>query len=71
MPHSVGMIFNLSDVSHISVTGLDLELHFRDTSSHLRRFASLDDMIKEMKWWHDRSRVLDQRAPAPANLPPC
>ena len=62
-----GMIFNLSEVSDISVMGLDLELHFRDTSSHLRRFLSLDEMITEIKWWHDRSAVLDLQEASPAN----
>lgn len=66
------MIFNLSEVSHISVAGLDLELHFRDSSSHLRRFENLDAMISEIKWWHERSAVLDDRK-APRAKPrfPC
>ena len=53
------MIFRLKDVSHIAVRGLELELHFNDTSSHMRRFASVDEMIEEMKWWQFRSEALD------------
>jgi hypothetical protein len=58
------MIFSLKDVSHIAVRGLELELHFKDTSSHLRRFASLEEMIAEMKWWYARTETLTQPRPS-------
>jgi len=53
------MIFSLKDVSHVAVRGLELELHFNDSSSHLRRFASVDEMIDEMTWWRTRSAALE------------
>ena len=62
------MIFRLKDVSHIAVRGLELELYFKDTSSHMRRFVSVDEMIEEMKWWQFRSDALD--CPNSPQLPP-
>ena len=62
------MIFSLKDVSHIAVRGLEMELHFNDTSSHMRRFASVDEMIEEMEWWQFRSGTLD--CPNSPQLPP-
>ena len=53
------MIFSLKDVSHVAVRGLELELHFNDSSSHLRRFASVEEMIDEMTWWRTRSAALE------------
>lgn len=54
------MIFNLRDVSHVSVKGFELELHFNDTSSHMRRFGSVEEMLAAIESWRVRSVVLDE-----------
>jgi hypothetical protein len=63
------MIFNLRDVSHVSVKGLELELHFKDTSSHMRRFASIDEMLAAIEAWRVRSVVLDEHYQQARPLP--
>ena len=65
------MIFSLKNVSHVAVRGLEVELHFKDTSSHLRRFASVEAMIDEITWWRTRTAALEHPYASPLiPLPP-
>ena len=57
------MIFNFRDVSHVSIKGLELELHFNDASSHMRRFKTVEEMLGTIESWQIRSAILDESRP--------
>jgi DNA polymerase III alpha subunit (gram-positive type) len=57
------MIFNLRDVSHVSVKGFELELHFNDASSHMQRFNSVEEMLAAIESWRLKSVALDRSNP--------
>ena len=52
------MLINLNDVEFATVDGMRLELHFKDHSSHMRRFASTEEMLSQIQEWQDRTTEL-------------
>jgi hypothetical protein len=52
------MVVNLNRVSHVTVSGFRVELHFMDGSSHMKRFLSVDDMVSTMQQWKEETDVL-------------
>ena len=52
------MVVNLNRVSHVTVSGFRVELHFMDGSSHMKRFMSVDDMVSTMREWKEETEVL-------------
>jgi hypothetical protein len=52
------MVVNLNRVSHVTVSGFRVELHFMDGSSHMKRFLSVDDMVSTMEQWKQETEVL-------------
>ena len=55
------MIVDLNRVAHISVSGLKVEVHFRDTGVHMRRFARVGDMLQAMEGWRAKTAELERR----------
>ena len=57
------MIINLDNVAYVSIAGLRLELHFKDTSSHMRRFCTIEEMLKTIEGWQQKTAALNSTAP--------
>ena len=52
------MIVNLENVSYMTVSGMRLELHFKDSSSYMNRFGSVGEMLAALKDWQEKTRIL-------------
>ncbi|MGZ8899284.1 MAG: hypothetical protein ACXW3Z_04235 [Limisphaerales bacterium] len=52
------MIVNLENVSYVTVSGMRLELHFKDSSSYMNRFSSVGEMLAALKDWQEKTRIL-------------
>ncbi|MGZ8939014.1 MAG: hypothetical protein ACXW32_07375 [Limisphaerales bacterium] len=61
------MIVNLENVSYVAIAGLQVELHFKDTSSYMNRFSSLGEMLREIKGWQQKTRILNNITAAAAS----
>lgn len=58
------MLINLNDVAYATVSGMRLELHFKDQSSHMRRFDSMKEMLHQIEEWQDKTIELTSVPPA-------
>ena len=52
------MIVNLHNVSHVTISGMRFELHFRNGGSHMRRFDSVAEMLVEIERWQEKTHAL-------------
>ena len=52
------MIVNLENVSYMTVSGMRLELHFKDSSSYMNRFGSVGEMLAALNDWQEKTRIL-------------
>ena len=55
------MIVDLNRVAHIAVSGLKVELHFRDGGTHMRTFTSAEDMLQVMEDWRTKTAEMERR----------
>jgi hypothetical protein len=62
------MIINLDKATAIVVSGSRVQVHFRDTSVHLRSFKSRRELAAILDDWGAQTRVL--RPPAQTNQAP-
>jgi hypothetical protein len=53
------MLVNLKNVSHVAVTGMQIELHFLDSSTHMRRFSSVEQMLQTIEGWRETTDQLE------------
>jgi hypothetical protein len=63
------MLVNLKNVSHVAVNGMQIELHFLDSSTHMRRFSSVDQMLQTIEGWRETTDKLEPNTPEPTPLP--
>jgi hypothetical protein len=52
------MLVNLDKVASIVVTGGKVQVHFQDTSIHMRRFRSRRELNTILDGWHIETRAL-------------
>ena len=54
------MIVDLNRVAHIAVFGLKVEVHFQDSSAHMRTFTSVEDMLQAIEDWRAKTAELER-----------
>jgi hypothetical protein len=52
------MLVNLDKVASIVVSGGKVQVHFQDTSVHMRRFRSRRELNTILDGWHVETRAL-------------
>ena len=52
------MIVNLENLSYMTVSGMRVELHFKDSSTYMNRFGSVREMLTALKDWQEKTRIL-------------
>ena len=57
------MIVNLENVSYVTVSGMKVELHFKDTSTYMSRFGSVGEMLTAIGDWEQKTKELNNGRP--------
>ena len=57
------MIVNLENVSYVTVSGMRVELHFKDTSTYMSRFGSVGEMLSAIGEWEKKTSELNNGRP--------
>ena len=52
------MIVNLENLSYMTVSGMRVELHFKDSSTYMNRFGSVREMLTALKDWQEKTKLL-------------
>ena len=60
------MIVNLENVSYVTVSGMRVELHFKDTSTYMSRFSSVGEMLTAIGEWEKKTSELNNGRPVSA-----
>jgi hypothetical protein len=60
------MIVNLENVSYVTVAGMKVELHFKDTSTYMSRFGSVGEMLTAIGEWEKKTKELNNGRPVSA-----